>query len=376
MISVVNRLTLYLLLWSMLVATLAWTHPKHNFDLVFYVASALAWQEPELDKLHRQTYATLQQDLDETSFAELTAGSKPSNAVYRSTLFQQPQAFAEQLPFYRPRILYNGLIFGLAQLQISPVDAIYAVSLLSTLAALWIYLSLFIGRANPWGIAVAVWILAAVGFYDLARFASPDALAFLAVALLNRGMLVNPRKALAWAPLLVLIRTDLLILNGIYALYYWRFTPSRWLLGGSLLVSAALYWLVNHFWGGYGWLKTVFFTFGNPVPFPSRMSMDFSAMQFVQLWWTQFTTAIITDDRFVTIWVLVVVYAVARWKGGPVEDERLQKMDMLLWLGVVYIVVHILLFPASWERFFMAQYSWIILSSVLALSLALRRNNA
>ena len=328
--------------------------------MLFYAASAFAWQQQDPEALQKQTFAALKPYMSEQGYKEVTQSSKPSNAYYRSTVFNEVDSFRQQLPYYQPRVLYSSLLFGLYKLGFNIVLAMKLVSVVVVVSGLLVLLSVFRGQQVSAPLFyLSPWLISALGYFDLARFYGPDGVAFLLVALCYRYLLNVPAKVMWFLPLLVLVRTDLIFFVGISSLYLYKSGQKPWHIGVVLFVSAMLLKFLQYVFGGYSWGVTVYFTFVDLNPYPETLNPGFTLASYVELLIEEIKQTVLTDDRFLAF-LLLAIYPVGMGIKALFQPfsvmQRLDKIALLGLLGVAYIALHIALFPASWERFFMAQY--------------------
>ena len=63
------------------------------------MACTLNLEESEFEKVHKQTYSIVKQEVSDETYVELTSGK------YRETMKLNSEAFKEQIPYYSIRIL-------------------------------------------------------------------------------------------------------------------------------------------------------------------------------------------------------------------------------------------------------------------------------
>jgi hypothetical protein len=169
----------------------------------------------------------------------------------------------------------------------------------------------------------------------------------------------------------VLIRTDLILLIPLVLIFLYRQgRPIRTLLL-ILLVSLAVMQVANANFNNYGWYTTIMVTFISQVPHPGDLQQDFSLSFYAEIWRREFVSSMLTDDRFLVFLMLASVQFLSSFSTlrKPFLDlNGLERIQFLSCLGALYVLIHILLFPASWERFFMAQYVLILLGVLMGLS--------
>lgn len=190
--------------------------PALNWDGIAYVALALE-READPREAHRQSYAYLEATASGERYVELTATSS-----YRVAMAVLPDAFAENLRFYRMRFGYVGLLAGLHRMtgvnpyHLSVGIGVGAFLLLAGAVWAWAGHALRGGEKTPWLRLAALPLLLHPGALAAIALTTPD---LLAGALLAWGaFFVSARRELATGGLFfllaVLCRPDALILGA------------------------------------------------------------------------------------------------------------------------------------------------------------------
>ncbi|HRY60671.1 MAG TPA: hypothetical protein P5266_00630 [Candidatus Fermentibacter sp.] len=252
-------------------AVLAWAglaDPLCNWDLAGYTACALELRGTPESSLREETYRSLEGALPPEAYADM-ASSTPGR-IARAT---DDASFLQHMPFYRARPVYTALLAGLTEAGLDPLQASSAISTAAALATLLLLLRLVPGGSTPGRTAaVAIGSLGA-GLVEVARHATPDALAALCAVSVAALLLRGRRAAPAMFPLCVLVRTDLLLFVlplCAFALARPAFPRVTTVLCAA--VSIALAPLLHHLAGGYGWGTTFRCTFLEQAARPALMS--------------------------------------------------------------------------------------------------------
>jgi len=92
---------------------------EQNWDMLGYASSAISLESEDPVYIHDYVYNELRNYVSDEDFEKLTNGSS-----YRKTMFEDPDAFIQQIPYFKIRIVFVSLIFifglvGRYQLQAS-----------------------------------------------------------------------------------------------------------------------------------------------------------------------------------------------------------------------------------------------------------------
>jgi len=312
---------------------------SNNWDMIGYVASAYRADGFRGEELRRKTYADLAAAVPAATYQLLTTDP------YRSTVATDPKSLEQQLPFYTIRPLFVQTVRGVGKLFDSYATSARIVSTLCCALMMLVIAQLLM----HWGVSIAMLPLVAItaGVVDLSRYITPDAMAGL---LLLLCVLFDTRRAYRLAAavcvVLPLARTDFAIFSILYA-------TTRWMAGQgrlALLVAAAavvLSLIVNKLAGNYGWLTIFNFALIAITPYPAQLVPSTDPAQYAR----PYLTALVD----LTSHAQFVPYAIAAWLVARLPSPRL-RADVWLWvlLPAAFVLAHLVLFPAYFERFFVA----------------------
>jgi len=343
-----------------LVVSAGWFQPRYDWDVLGYVGCALELTESDSATIHARAYADVRASVPAAVYADLV-GRNP----YRRDVAAEPQHFRQQLPFYRARVLYVGLIFALGTLGLSLTQAAVLVStasavLLGLLVFRWV--ARYVGGVGG-GLASAL-ILVAAGLLDAARATTPDALsaALLVLALYLWLERRCARAALVVAGLSLLVRSDALVPVlavlvvarrqgvGPFALTARRGVLTGAVLGGvclaaTLLLRAHGWWTVFH----HSFLGYV----ANPVDYrPAFALVDYAAVLVEAL------PALHSAGT-----ALLAIYLGLAWIAWRRSREARPLFPLVVAVAASALV-RFAIFPMLLERFFVAH---LVAAGVLAL---------
>jgi hypothetical protein len=345
---------------------IAVTYPIQNWDMLGYAGSVASLSETDPHLLHQWVYEEFRAYATPGDFHTLTQSTN-----YRQTMFEDADGFVQQIPFYKIRVAFVLLIALMAKLGVNIYDAQHLLSAGFGSAGLFL---LFLGLRQY--IHSLLWLAVPYFFYQftqdlvVVRFAGVDSFAFFWVAL---TLVAYVHKSPLLLPLLacsVLVRTDLILYVGLmYALVFLGDYSKWWLLGIWGAVCAGLYLWVNHWAGNYGWQTVFYFVFMTDMEatHPSEYSqIGVGLQQYLQ---------VLARPQWVSKWlwfsVAASMFAMLLYWYQLRESEHRGVVGRFCLLGLVaiaYVIVHYLLFPVIFMRFFVAQYLVMLMAPMAAIT--------
>ena len=328
-----------------------------------YIASALAFEIGDVDELRQRTRSELQRTLDARAFERQLAGP------YRSTVYGDPDAFAEQLAFYRIRPVFNAALWGMYRLGIPLGQATQALPASGALAS--ILLLYLLARRRLTGFALAALPPLAVAFQlpDLARLSTPDGWATCIMLLAALWFLRERWLALCvLLPLSIGLRTDLVLLALPLLLVIAISQPHRRIAAAlAAVVCVALDVALGAWAGNPGWATLVHHTLIEKLAYPVSTSIELSLTTYAGLLGRGLLRAMANVQL-----IAFVAMTVAAWLATPAARRGALWRDpewQLVAVGWVYALAHFVLFPVAWNRFFTAPY---LLTAIVALAVLSR----
>lgn len=326
--------------------------PALNWDIIGYIAASKSMTVTDPVQLHQQTFKLLAESVPAADFQNLTQGE------FRGTVFSDPTALAQQLPFYQIRPVYNGLLNLVEHLGGNVASATYLISAVSCALAVFV-LWRWSATALPPAMAFAVAPLAVVfGLLEVARLSTPDGLALL--SLVGTAYLFSLRRW-AWLllclPLLVTIRTDLIlwVLPVAATVTLTAGAPYRWVAVFSGLLSVLVYGLIGAYFKNPGWATVFYFTLVKTSNHPLAVAPTVDLTLYLNVLAREAKTLLLNKP--------MVIYSIAAAAG--IRLMWLKRQMVKSWLDVLadpplalglicmaFIGTHYLAFPAAWERFF------------------------
>ncbi|MGA9333228.1 MAG: hypothetical protein WBV39_03020 [Rudaea sp.] len=339
--------------------------PFHNWDAIPYIASAKAFEQPDIPALQRFTYTELRRVLPAREYEDLArekAVGPGRGGPYRHAVSTDTSVFAEVLPSYRIRPLFNGLVYVFYKCGVDIELATHLVPAIGVAAGLG-FLYLLAVRFLAVALVYLLPLLALVfNVMILARFSTPDGLAFcawmLCAWLYARGL----RAALLFVlPIVLAIRTDLILFSlPLYVAMlvldrpHWRGTAL------SLLGSVLIHFGIIGYWHHPGW-KSMFacsvvtaLRCLHPAAHPPTLTLaDYLAALDRGL------KILVADGNFR---IYVALLAVAAWllwmrkRANVGLGATATRAVVLIGASGFFMITRFLGLPAEWPRFFAAPY--------------------
>lgn len=366
-------------LFAILFTYLSLSEPALNWDMLPYVANALQYiGDQPIEQLHQSIYQNLEAQVSAAEFATFT------NTPSREVIAQDPEAFRQTIAFfYDARLVYTGILAGMIKLGVDPFFATYLISTICAILSVFLLANL-IPKQLPIGLCFALpFIALACGILNVARLSTPDALATL-VTIGLYWLLVRNRITwlLAAFPLIIFVRTDLILLMPLFLIYLWALSRApRIQIVLSAVLTIAAYLTLNHFIvDGDPWSSLIGYNYGVKPTHPDTYSFHIAPSDYLSFVITGLKSFSYNPMFFMYCALSITgifLFASRFFFGSDKQAASSLNFDLLFLLVscVIYIVVHFLLFPVTWIRFFAAQYSLVAVIVLWAtLSILAERN--
>lgn len=337
----------YLSRWAILLVTAAIVFtvgvikPMHNWDMIGYVASSYYEDGYRDNELVQLTYDDVRQAVGEAEFEVLTL--KGPDAHYRATVYQDPRALTQQIPFYSIRVVYVGLMRLIKHFGIEYASATYLISSFFAASAVLLFGRILLSYGVP--VFYVPLIVLSTGYTDLARLSTADAMAcffslLAAYAFLKRSILFFLVVAL-----LPLVRTDFVLLSCLMlAASYFRGEKLQSVI--VLLVSLLAYFAVNKLKGNYGWLTVLNFTLIDMSPYPVDLVPSHNILKYIKLYLKVIADIFMSPHS--AIYIFLSYQLAVQWR----KINRDAAFFMFCVIPVIFVALHLLLFPVYMDRFF------------------------
>jgi len=358
------------------------TSPTQNWDMLGYAASVVSIENTDKDYIHQYIYQQYKAYATSEEFSELTETSS-----YRKTMFSDADAFNQQIPYYKIRIILVLLILALVKLGVNIFVASHILTAALTCLGVLVFYYAYRKIIVP-----AFWFLIPIfliifDVHEVASMVSADSLAFLWVGLICYTFIHSKWKVffllLASS---VLVRTDMIFLIGLLSVYLIIFKHDlRILTFTTLIASIGIYLFINDYANNYGW-STVFY-----YAVVSKMSathpLEYSSFGITI---EQYVSAVKNNlEEFINKAFLLFAVVVSaqfiiymkdvknKYSILSISKDILNNPILVLTLiSVFYVIIHYALFPLLFERFFIGQYMIGALGLLVVISSIYRSKNS
>ena len=339
-----------LLTTATVILLLGLLNPDRNWDMIAYVAASYYQEGYRGADLTKQTYGEIKKEVSDKKFAKLVAGE------YRNTVFRDPAALEQQLPFYAIRVGYIELIRLFNKLGLSYARSTYVISAIFASLSILVLGLIILRTGTP--IAVLPVVVAVTGYPELAGLSTPDAMACFFSLLGIYSLLTKRRLVFLVAAALPLVRTDFILLSGLLMIYTY-FKVSRFFSLFSILLSVAFYILVNKLNGNYGYLTIFNFSFiGKLTPYPSDMVISHKISDYLKPY------LLLIRDLITHSYGAIFVLSLYLLRIKPTGIKYDADFYCLFALPFIFMIVHLLLFPSMEYRFLVFSASLIFVWSL------------
>ncbi len=369
-------------------AALAWfalANPVYTWDVVPYVATALAPGSDGPEAIHAATFELLRQSLSAIQFNALVTGD------YAATMLASPESFASQLVMYEIKPLYVFALRSLTVVGVNPVEGVIWLALVpGLLFCLILYLWLR-QLAGPVQAALLVMLFAICArLFDLSRIPTPDNLS--ALTLLAGLWFLLARNQLAGATLcLVLsiwVRTNnILLVAPLLLLLCWnhlhRTQPVRSrefaAFASGLFISMVSYLWIS-FTYDYQWWRLFYHTLVASLTDLEAFADPFSLSQYLEVIQGSLLKLVSLDpdkplfDTNLVLFILLGILAWGRSWRAAIHNFRWPSQAVSLAevaaLCLPIVISYLLLFPliSGLDRLLTACYAIFTIFCVAAYS--------
>jgi hypothetical protein len=320
-------------------------NPSYDMDMVQYMGNAALIRETNVELVHQQVYSAISQWVpkpDRDSLLGLRASASKEQDQSRQERARDPYRFAEFLPLFAIRPLYNQLLSLLGRSWLGLVRSSILISIGSYYS---IGLLLFFWSANYTSpmraFAVALLVMASPPMTALGRDTTSDALSTLVVFSGLYFAFERNLLSLGLGLLLASIyfRTDNITLAGPVILVCWlRGKLGLWTAITLALVALSSVFLINHEAGDYGFAMLYYRNFiGTPLA-PAEMTVRFSLNDYFSALRSGIT---LMFQSFFLPFLLV-----------GCAGFLFSKIRYVLWTTTAYVVLHFAILPNWEERWF------------------------
>lgn len=328
--------------------------PYMNWDMIGYVASAISWNDKTVPGIYEKTMKALREVASDDLYKDIK--SNPLSA--------EDKAFVEQLPIYRVKPLYYGLMWvmhettGMGLPKASWVISATCFGLLSVLLYFW----------RPRYMAREIWLLLIITLTyafpwpmtSLACLSTPDCIATLLIltAFFSWFMRHSFKLYCAFSWIAIFARPDALLPCSAVAAYCALFAPQAHRMplkqaAAFIVFSSITYFTISRLTGNYGLERWFIYAFIDKTPYPAEATDRLT----LERYWNVLspsTLLFLQNPRNYSMCIFSTLACFSYWM-RPADGNRFWLQIMgIIWLS---LTVRFLMFPA-WgdDRYYFVYY--------------------
>jgi hypothetical protein len=312
-------------------------------DSIQYMGNALLMEDTDIVRVHDRVYAELRHGVPDSALRGLLGieGASPADQnESRQERARSPRIFAEFLPLFAIRPLYNQSLWLLSKTGLGLLRSAILISVASYFVIgvlLFVWLRQYAGIL--FAVAISFLLMISPPLTEIGRDLTSDGLAtlvaFAALFLIFEKRLLAPGLVLLLAS--IFFRTDFIVLAGpILLVCWWEKRIDLWKASALTLLALGSVLAINHFAGDYG-IKMLYYRNFVRVPVaPAEMTILFSFHDYLSAFRSGIT---LTVNSFFLPFLLLGVIGVAS-----------TRMRALFGVTLAYVLLHFVILPNWQER--------------------------
>jgi len=335
--------------------------PVYDMDMIGYMGNALLTNGTSADKAHELVYAEIRRLPADArdSLLGLRSGDDPSHGASRKARAAHASYFAEFLPCFAIRPVYNQLLFLISRVsgltRATILLAVVPYFLLGVLVFYWARRYASAGFAAIFSLLLMLMPPIA----SLGRTTISDALSVFTAALAVYLIFEKEQDAAGIGLLLlsIFVRTDNVILASlVFAALWWMKKLKFWQTAVLGIFAATCVVFINRMAGDYGLAMLYYRNFVDTPIAPAEMVVHFSKSDYLRAFREHLPSVL---GGWVLAFLLLAV----------IGYQRRSRLTILSAIGLAYIALHYILLPNWWERWFVVAYIPMSLSACARVNL-------
>lgn len=322
-----------------------------SYDMIGYVASAYTEDGFSGAELNYRTVQDIKSSVSETKFKAFHDGSE-----FWSTVLSEPKSLQQIVPLYAMRIVYIELIRFVHLFDISYTTASIQISAFFGGLSVLVF-ALIIIKVNL-SIALLPLVILATNLLGVAELPSPDTLACFFALLSIYLLMIDSRIIYLVSAFMPLARTDMILLSGILMFYLFFIdhkTRNKLTVIVSLALSIVAFVFANKLHGNYGWLNLFNNHHIHPTLYPADIVVSGRPRDYIlpYIWVIRDT---LRSSHTAIYLIAITIFMYSKQIGYDIKYKY-----PLFVIPFSYVLLHIMVFPAYYERFFIFSIMLILL---------------
>lgn len=343
-------------------------HPYDVWDMLGYAAAVQSLNGADISEIHATVFADFKTHTTAATYQELT-----TSTPYRMTMSTSPDAFSQQIPFYKIRLLYVLLLVAMTHMGFEVFESMHIVSAGFASAGL---LLIYLGLRNQ--VHSLLWLLIPIVFVGvttdlrIVQQGGVDTFAFFWMSLTIVCYVRGSKLLLPMLALCVLVRTDFIIHAALmFAVLLFSDKSNRKLIVIWGIATLLTYFALNEWAGNYGWFSLIHFVFVSDMS--ATHPADYSQYSSFNL--QDYLGFVLTMDSWISKWLWLCIgcslvsFSGYLWYCKTPSTQSLahafqatQRLNIACFICLAYVAIHYILFPAIFMRFFIGSCLFMVVS--------------
>lgn len=334
--------------------------PEIGYDMIGYIASAYEEDGYSGVELNNKTVADIKVSIPEKKFQDFRDGSE-----FWNTVLGDPKSLHQIVPLYAMRIIYIELMRFVHSLGFSYTAASIQVSALfgglSVLA-----LALIIMKVNL-SIVILPILIMVTNLLGVAQSLSPDSLACFFGLLAIYLLIVDSSIIYFIAVLIPLARTDLILLSGLMMFYLFFNGHNKLAVLAASFFSIVALVAANKLHGNYGLLNLFNNHHIHRTQYPADIPISSNPRDYI-LPYVRLIRDALGNSQSVIYLIAISIFMYSKKMSYEIKYEY-----PLFIIPFVYVLLHVMLFPTYFERYFIFSVLLILIGTMHFLKYQLLR---
>ena len=323
-------------------AYLAVKGPKHNEDMIGYVASAYSYQGLEGRALLEKTYEDVRATADEARFWHITQRDDEHR-----TMYLDPVSLEQRTIIFKTRVIYILSVIAASFFTDTMSAATHVVSAVSGVIILLLLSGLLL-RSRLTVFLLFPLALAAAGLAPLSAYSTPDMLAAMTAIAIACVGLRAPRPAIWLLPILPAVRPDYILIAPLFAWVLYR-REHRLEAMVSVALAVIVYCAINRWFNNYGYLTHFNLTLIQVFhPYPLDMPISSHSKDYVDAYLNGVRNLFLRPSMAVCTAIIALGATLAASSGASLK----RSIAGFAVAATVFSLSHFMLFPIGLYRFY------------------------
>lgn len=347
-----------IMIFSGLVFQQTYEHPKYNPDMINYLSIIFSNEHEENNHVTELVREEIAEHTSEQVLKRLEASE------FTGMLLSDEEALRQHMPFFESRFGYIALVQFMSHITGSLLSSMILIGAGSA-ALITLFTGLYMVRFGILSVSIAMLAIPYLGVIDVGRTLSPDAPAILLFLAFIFSLGRSGLLPMLLAASMISMRADYIVFATIIVLvmYSYRHINLKMAFSG-LILAIVVFTCSKLFFNGYSHLKLFHYTLIKLENYPKDMAVSSNIRDYFKAYFGGFYGVVF--GKYFVMYLLLI--------GPIISSIRRSGQDFDLHLGLaamMMIATHFVLFPAAFDRFYVAPHILIFIT-LLTTSMGMR----